>query len=971
MKKNDKLIVIAGVIILVIASIGIYTYVPSKATAQNVTLQDFNFNLKGQYANSTPSAIAVSSDNAFYPLIATPLAVHYSTTGSQTIIPLYVENLTTPSTDVTRTMNDEVKIPVNLILDNTQTAEQWSIQLAQTYWTKSQGALVIENSYQGYTLGVLATPIASYLSIPIIITSPNSNAAVKVLADLGVKNYIVCGDNLTQFTGNSVLHLYTVDDVVEAETIVIHERFNSTDYLVITNPLDAYPPTVIAQQNFTIGPLTVRSQATTMLLNTVKGMIAGKGNIVGSFTIPDDYKYALVKFRGYNLETKNIDLLGDDVVYFVGPDLPNEPPLLQQYECYAGGTNMGGQDERDASGNIISESTYSESVLYDRGGVSYEIRAVPTWLAQKTGQIKCEITVQSLTNSLYPLMPKLSSMAPYLAAYHQGIIFGRPEFAFAASDDTLALGQPSPGFWLPARNPRLAPASNAHVFQIHEEINALLANLADITITKPQDLQQLRDYYAAKPIYIAMVGDGTMLPMYLYNSSIEPITVEETGYFWGGGIPSDFIYADIDPNPGDWSNQARDLYSPSPEHYPYQENIIGRITGWDAQDVSALLARTVFYDKIISDMGTWKDTAAVMLGGGNDFQEPLVRYKIFGDMLGMVKGGEPMKLTTGASMINGMTVTNNVKQLGFDTTYIRENKAAYQGFSDEAIKTLKKANLLSRLMMSERQMRQEVGADVIQGKSVQENSNFIFANAHGNQHLFSMSDVGVTSLGLGLPKGPLHKFLVFLVSIIGYGPGTAMQNQVAYSPRHVETMKLGPSFMWIESCICGKLDGMSGPQSITQTYLHSGMNAVISSTTSSNIAGGYLNPKNSKYDLPGQTFYRYLINRMKVARGDYPDLHFGFKIYSDTLSNLQNGSNLGLALRDARNQYLPEDAEWAVWWSPPLTTTTLPGLDAQLYKNTAKSSALEPRLDNKFQSFFEYHIYGDPAFTPYIPNVVS
>lgn len=972
MKKHDKLIVIAGVIILIIASIGIYTYVPSKATAKTTTLTDFNFHVQSQLVNSTPSGILVSSTNPFYPLVATPLAVRYTTTKQQVVVPLYVENFTDPSTAVLRAMNDQIQIPVNLVMDDTQTAEAWSLQIAKTYWTKTQAALIIEDSYQGYTLGVLATPIASYLGIPVIITTPNATATVKVLNDLGVDRIIVCGNTTPGVGSNNALILKTPDDVLQAEIMVVNQQFNSTNYLVITNPLDAWLPPVLASVNFTIGPKTFMSQGTTMLMSTVKAM--GKGTLLGTFTIPEDYKYALVKFKGYNLNVQNVDSLGDNVVFFVGPNLPNEPALLQQYEVYAGGTNMGGLDVRDDSGTVVEDSTYSECVLYDRGGVTYNIQAIPTWLASKTGDIKAEVTIEKLASPIWPMMPRLSSLAPYLAAYHQGLVFGRPSYAFSADDNVLYLGSPSPGFALPTRNPRLVPASNAHVFAIHDEINQILATLANIKIQKTEDLQRLRDYYALNPMYIAMVGDGTMLPQYVYNSSIEPVSVPNTPYFWGGGIPSDFIYADIDPNPGDWTNEAKDLYSPNDQHYPFQENIIGRITGWDTQDVSALLARTVFYDKILGDMSDWKNNAAVMLGGGNDFQEPFIKFNIFGNLLHITAQGEPMKITTGASMINGMTVTHIVQGLGYDTTYIRENKAGYAGFTNEAITTLKKANMLNRLMLSPRELRTQIGADIVQGAQVQENSNLIFANAHGNNHLFSMGDVGVTALGLGTSHGILHRIFSFIASVIGYGPGTAMQGQVAYCPRHVQQMNLGPSFMWVESCICGKLDGQYPTQSITQAYLHSGMNALIASTTSSNIAGGYLEPKNHKYDFPGQTLYRYVVNRMKVSRGEYPDLHFGFKMYTDMLSYLKDGENLGLAFRNARNQYLPQDGNWEVWWSPPLVTTGVAKLDAQLYKNMAEGGSpqgLDPRLDNKFQSFFEYHIYGDPAFKPYVPAAAS
>lgn len=964
MKKNDKIIAVIGVIVLVVASIGIYTWEPS-GVAEDVSSIDPYLSVTSSFSE-IPRAIVVSDANPFFPLIATPLAVHYDLEGNQEVIPLYVKNLTNPSRAVTRAMNEQIGIPVDVILDDGKTAEAWSVYIATKYWSKSDAAILIQNDETGYTLGVMATPIASYLSIPIFITNGTNISVQSALSNLGVKMTIVCGDDLKGY--GTTLRFTDIDDIVGNLASLIQQKFGPVKYLTITNPKDAWPPEILDSTHYTLGPKTMKTQATTQLVTT----LTGADSFFDTYRIPDDYKYALIKFKGINLNPENVDDLGDNVVFFSGPILEDLPTDLQQYEVYAGGTAMGGIPVRDATGKIIEDVTYNEAVVYDRGGVTYQILAVPQWLASKQGEVKVEITIEKLNDSIYPMIKGLSSIAPYLTAYHRGLIFGKPEFAFAANDDTLFLGQPCPGFYMPRRNPKLVPASNAHVFWIHEQINDLLAKLADITLEKQQDLKILRDHYKDNPIYIALVGDGTVLPQLIYNSSIEPVSVEGTKYFWGCGIPSDFIYGNIDPNPGDWTNHAKDLYSDTADHYPYQENIIGRITGWDVQDASALVARTIYYSKIINDLGKWKDNAVVQLGSGNDFQKPFLRYKIFGELLGIIAHGDPMKVTTGASYFNGLAITSTVQSLGFNTTYNRENEAAYQGYSNEAIRTLKTTNLLNRLLMSKRQLRNEIGTGVVKGKTLQENSNFILANAHGNQHLFNMVDVGVKSLGLGLPNGLLNRILKQVSSIIGYGPGYSLSSHMIYNPRNVENMNLGPSFLWIESCITGKLDGVYPKQSITQTYLHAGCNVVVSATTTSSIPGGYLEPKKTMYDFPGQAFIRQLQWAIKARRGIYPDQHFGFKIYTDTLNELKGNLSIGEAFRNARNRYLPEDADWKVWWSPPLVYTGIQGLDVQyqndLARRTAKSG-LDPRLDNKYQAFFEYHIYGDPAFVPYVPGV--
>jgi len=694
MKKNDKIVVIIGVLILIVASIEIYTWVPLETSVKAEGIEQF-FDISSSLSNM-PDAVAVSDSNPFYSLIATPLAVHYDAECNQEIIPLYIQNFNTPSRAIIRAM-DQISATVNSFIDDSKSAKEWSLEVAKNYWTTSDAVLIIEDNEEGYNLGILATPLASYLSIPIIVTDEVDHQVRELLNDLGVKKTIVCGENITGY--GTVLEFTTVEEIVDASIKLAQEKFDAINYVTITNPIDAWPPEVLDTEEFILGPKTMKSKATTMLINSIKG----DDPVVGTFTIPKDYKYALVKFKGINLNVENVNDLGDNVIFGCGPvtgEIKDAPAGLESFEIYAGGTNAGGIAVRDANGNIIEDICYSEAVLYERGGVEYKVTATPMWLASAQGEVRAEIVVEKLSNPIYPMMKGLSATAPYLTAYHKGIIFGKPEFAFTADDDVLYMGEPSPGFYMSRRNPQLTGPSNDHVFEIHDEINDLLVKLADITMEREFDISYLREYYKNNPIYIALVGGATVLPQFIYDNPIDPVSPpEEVAYYFGGGVPSDVIYGNIDPKLGDWSSQAPDLYS----EYPYQENIVGRITGWDVQDASALIARTIFYDDIIDDMDEWKDNAVLQMGGGNDFQKPFIRYKIFGELLQLMHRGEPMKMGTGASYYNGLSLQKTVfEPMGFNIEYNRENEATYQGFSNEAIDKLKKANVLNRLMLSKR-----------------------------------------------------------------------------------------------------------------------------------------------------------------------------------------------------------------------------------------------------------------------------
>jgi len=958
MNKNDKLIAVIGVVILVIASIGIYTWKPGETMQHLSSIDDFF--VVSSSISDLPDAVAVSDADPFYALIATPLAVHYNAEGKQEIIPMYVQNYSNPSRAISRA-EEQIDIAANEFIDDSRSVKEWSIELAKKYWSSSEAALIIENNESGYNLGVMATPLASYLSIPIIVTDELDHQIREVFNELGVKRTLICGDNIEGY--GDVLRFNTVEEIVDNTTKLLIEKFGDIDYITITNPIDAWPPEVLDSEEW-IFEDTFSTMATTELLQSVT---AGS-NELGTFTIPSDYKYALVKFKGINLHSENVNELGDNVMFMCGIIDEDEYEGLQQFEVFVGGTGAGGVPVRDANGKIIEDVSYNEAVLYDRGGMEYQITVSPSWLASNEGKVRAEVTVEKLSDPIYPMMKGLSSVAPYLTAYHKGLLFGKPEFAFAADDEVLYMGETSPGFYVPRRNPRLIEASNDHIFSIHEEINDLLEKLAGISTEREYDLKYLREHYKNNPMYVALVGGATVLPQYIYDTPSMPAkSFEDVSYYVGAGIPSDFIYANIDPSPGDWSSQAPDVYS----EYPFQENIIGRITGWDVQDASALITRTIFYDEITDDMGEWKDSATVQLGGGNDFQKPFVRYKIFGELLGMTHRGEPMKMQTGASYFSGLALQKNVEELGFVTEYVRENAATYQGFSNDAIDMIKKANVLNKLLLSKQQLKKNVGVDIAVGGQLQENSNFILANAHGNQHMFGMGDVGIYKLGIGLPNGILERVMAKVATLMGFGPGLSLSDYGYYSTRNVENMDLGPSFLWIESCICGKIDGVYPKQGISQAYLHSGCNAVIAATTSSNVPGGYLEGKSTKYDFPGQTALRYLQANGNAKNDIYPEMHFGFKIYSDLCEELKTeDTSIGLAYREARNRYLPEDAEWPVWWTPPLLITGLKDIDAKILESSSggSQSDLEPRLDNKFMSFYEYALYADPAFVPYVPS---
>jgi hypothetical protein len=974
MKKNDKLVVIVGVVILIISSVGIFTFGDEQQVAQAATLDEV-ITISGTLKD-IPDSITVSDTSPFYPLIATPIAVHYDGSGEQSLMPLYVMNMTEPSYAVERLRNSQLPAYSldEFIIEGNQNAKNISLECAELFWEQTNAALIISMNQSGYELGVLATPIASYLSIPVIVTDKIDTDVVKVLRDIGVTHTIICGNSLSGY--GKEIHLNSVDDVVDATSTIVREKFGKVEYISLTNPIDAWPPQVLDEEIFNFGPVAIKSTSMNKVPQAALAMLTGSPD-VGSFTIPKDYKYALIKFEGINHELDGIDDFGDSVDFSVTSDSETAPTEW----VITGSTSTAGNPIRDESGKVIKDRLLQETVLYDQGGVTCTITAMGSWALLKSGAVSANVIVQKLENPVYPLIKGLSSISPYLTAAHKGIIFGETDFAFTADDDVITdKGETCPGFYVPRRNSALTPMSNRHFFDaIHEPLNHLLADLADIQLNDDRDMELLQKHYQNNPVYIALVGGATVLPTYFYQNHVEPFGdidgdgVDDTVYWVGGGTPSDVLYGNIDPVTYDWSNMANDVYT----EYPFMENIVARVTGWDAQDVSALIVRSLFYDSILENYEEWKDNFGLLVGGGQDFQKPLVRQILFEKILKMVAPGEPMKVANGYGEQSLLRTEAEVAEpLGFNVQTALFEEAMLRGFSDDALTQIKQATLFNRLFFNKNMVRSIAGEGVVKGEEIYTSSNFIFANGHGCQNFYGMAGNELTSSGI---FGPIvQNILVATITpaLGGFiGPGGDFSSVGDYTCRAVSDLELGPSFLWLESCICGKLDGMYPKASATQTHLHAGITSMIASSTGSNIGGGYLDPKNMKYDLPVITKIKYWKNKcLDWPNDEFDDAHFGFKIYGDLCEDLQkNDVSIGLAFRNARNNYFTdEEVSWEVWWTPPLIRTGNYQIDQGIQdyfssSSSSSSSGKGPMMESKYVTYQEYSLFGDPALNLYEP----
>jgi len=704
----------------------------------------------------------------------------------------------------------------------------------------------------------------------------------------------------------------------------------------MANPLDVRQPYVSAWQS----QVFTKEIASGIALPTQSiGALFADSSGIHEFEIPADYKYARVKIELTNLNSEHAQSLGDRITVLLNSPEPDS------HRCFFGST-AGGLPERDINGNIVGDKMSYEITIYDEPGI-YNVQIIAQWFALKKGSYSVTVTVEKLDSPIESLMDKLSSIAPYLTAYHKGVIFAKPEFAFAADDDVIYNGSTCPGVTQPGTNPNLIEPSNEHTMGIHEELNNLLSKIAEIPV---ENLEDLRNHYAENPLYIAISADPTMVPMYFYKNP-DGMPDNPSAYMMGFALPSDFMYGDIDPKPDDRENNSF-------TYWPFQENIVGRVTGRDVQDCSAVIARTIFYNNIIDDLGKWKDNSLVQTGCGLEFQNLPIITRL--SQLLYEGRGEPTKFPTGETSFINLRLKEIMKTGDYDVKNTFFLQSQREGFTSNDLKDIKNAGLLNKLLFPKNFIH-FLNSDVkVTGGNDQLNSNLIFTFAHGSYNLYEHGDVFIDSRGF---PG------VTAISRMYPRIRSGLSSKGTFDVRSVENMEYGPSVIFVLSCITGRTDGMSGENVLSQTYLHAGANVYIGATRVT-ADPGYLEPR----PLPGGWGIGILgltkaILDLKL-RDKFPDPHFGSVIAEDFILELtENNTDVGLALRNAKNRFLEKDANSTFLWTPPLTLSTGISFIDEEFLNSVKTESFgrTKALDKKYVALHEFTIYGDPAFNPYQP----
>jgi hypothetical protein len=580
--------------------------------------------------NSLADAVVVSDSDPYFSLISTSIACWYDIEKNMTgLLPLLVHhkgNLTDSQTRFFEKYLGSIDRSLLILGDHLQTSYPTieilgrpapvSIVLATSVFSVAPTVIIIPyDGTDAYQLSLLAAPLASYLNMPILIFDNNEVELQTVCTQLQTTHAYLIGELTLNLENVSITSLRTEAEITDTILTVIKEQFGSLNYLTMTNPSDVVPPTVL---NITHMPFSDH------IINK-KIIVLGKefdivGNDTRNYTIYVPDGLTRVQISGEIFQKHGL---------LLGRFSPVVPLLFMTLT--------------DAQGHIVA---YANSMGYDIGKTYVETLScnasglytlqiklyngikggffVQRGISCVDADITILATLSTLSSPHLPLIPKLSSIAPYLTAAHGGLIIANASWELTDDSYVSAAQGSSAGPWY---NESLHLFTNAKVNTTIQQLKKTLEGL---------DAHDLLSGYLNGPTWLALLADTTMIPMYYYGPSQEDIPDR--------GLPSDNLYS---------LNQSLS---------------VGRLISWDVQDASVLIARTFFYENLCGEPENpddWHSRFHFVFGegfsetGGIFHQIPYAREireygftsKVYGDFRNSRQIAEILGIFTGANYL--------------------------------------------------------------------------------------------------------------------------------------------------------------------------------------------------------------------------------------------------------------------------------------------------------------------------------
>ena len=429
--KKKKIIATVIVGILVIGSFLIWTYSGKDEKFQRADLGDLLASRSVRKGDA--DAFIVSGESAFFALAATPAACYYNDS-QVNAVPLLVEVDQPDSVlDPLERFYDAYRPESMVVIGNaddhgyrvdrtikTRCPKTASLEIATNFWESSDGAILVKHDLTGYEVALWAGPLASYIDIPIIVADGLTSEVKDVLNELGVKYTITCGDikgygKVMEVADMESMHNITLSYMSQGLGL-------KPDYVVLANPLDSTFPEVEEsfQEEFHGEVFHVYSTG------AYAGLEQMSKGVDFDIEVPADYVNSVMHLELSYSPHEQDEVDGERIYVFV---LWENPEGEQVQKCYFG-TPAGYKDNNReiVEFDVPILNCTGKYTLHVEGRMTYEGVPVP-YISEKPVAFDMSARVDNLASPVYPLMEKLSSLAPYLAAYRQGLVMAKQEYA--------------------------------------------------------------------------------------------------------------------------------------------------------------------------------------------------------------------------------------------------------------------------------------------------------------------------------------------------------------------------------------------------------------------------------------------------------------------------------------------------------------------------------------------------------------
>jgi hypothetical protein len=577
--------VIALVIVGMIAAGAVYYVLVELAKSEyhEISIQDVLGYTSTR--NSIEDVVITSDQDPLLSLVATPAACWYNIAGTEDqasrsdsymsrhgLKPFFIGANGELNTIQYRTI-DYLEYKSSMVLGSmksTDTKEtfrakgplsQVSLMVAEHVYASSAGALIIENNQKGYELGTVAAPIASYLNIPIIIIDPftSYSTITSKLDDLYVKYVIIASENANKIAGKlgfDAILLETPCEINDNVLQVIKNRFGEINYITMTNPAD-----ILTMNKESVDEQVIQAEVNNLKVQTgrTESDIIGESEHTFDITVPDGINRIQIYINFTSIESTTLDPLKSSIEiepYIFGYlyDSNNELSAFAPSFSYDVGKDYLETQVYNVPGNykLVVDVYYGTKGFSTYAGTTFGISSI---------NAKYDVRVITTTQTTPHLAwyPKMSMMAGYLTASHGGLVLGDPFFELTTEDYAVEAEGYSTG---PYYTTGLHPAVNSRVAYVVESLNHTIESLLKY---------DLGDGYLNGPAWLAVLAGPNMIPQY-YETK-EASWVEDSIY--GVGWPTDNKY--------------------NFDHTVSNSRVLGR----DVGDISALIARTLFYEPYV------------------------------------------------------------------------------------------------------------------------------------------------------------------------------------------------------------------------------------------------------------------------------------------------------------------------------------------------------------------------------------